>query len=337
MKKSGHSIWWFAFGYFACYAPYSALTKAISDGMIPGLSLRVFGFELLPVTAVASLVGMLLSITVMDWWKYAGRRRIFGRSVPWPGRWTFLSGLCTAAIIPTTTLAYTFGGVSIVFMMLLMRGGVLAIAPMVDLISNRRVRWYSWVALCLAISALFVGFSGRSCVISAIALVDVAIYLAAYFVRLRFMSRLAKSDDLHARTRYFVEEQMIATPAFVLMLVIMAGLGFAGVDGNPAAVLRGFALFADAKITVVAIVIGLFSQGTGMFGGLILLDRRENTFCVPVNRASSVLAGVLATMVLWLVAGARAPSLSEMSGAMLIIAAIAVLSTGSLKLCRKKC
>ena len=24
------SIWWFAFGYFACYAPYSALTKYLS-------------------------------------------------------------------------------------------------------------------------------------------------------------------------------------------------------------------------------------------------------------------------------------------------------------------
>ena len=24
------SIWWFAFGYFACYAPYSALTKYLT-------------------------------------------------------------------------------------------------------------------------------------------------------------------------------------------------------------------------------------------------------------------------------------------------------------------
>ncbi len=36
---------------------------------------------------------------------------------------------------------------------------------------------------------------------------------------------------------------------------------------------------------------GVLSQGTGVFGGLILLDHRENTFCVPVNRASSVARG----------------------------------------------
>ena len=54
-------------------------------------------------------------------------------------------------------------------------------------------------------------------------------------------------------------------------------------------------------------MIGVLSQGTGIFGGLILLDRRENTFCVPVNRASSILAGVLASLSLAFFFGHRAP------------------------------
>ncbi len=45
-----------------------------------------------------------------------------------------LSGLGTAIIIGTTTLAFTFTGVSILFALLLMRGGVLIIAPTVDLL-----------------------------------------------------------------------------------------------------------------------------------------------------------------------------------------------------------
>jgi hypothetical protein len=63
-----------------------------------------------------------------------------------------------------------------------------------------------------------------------------------------------------------------------------------------------------------------------VFGGLILLDKRENTFCVPVNRASSMLAGLLASAFLTAVAGAPWLPISEVIGACLILAAIAVLA-----------
>ena len=46
------SIWWFAFGYFACYVPYSALTKGLSDGALGALP-RVAGLAILPVSNLA--------------------------------------------------------------------------------------------------------------------------------------------------------------------------------------------------------------------------------------------------------------------------------------------
>ncbi len=314
----GPSIWWFAFGYFAAYAPYSALTKYMTRYG------GVRGTELLPPTAMASLVGMFVFISVMRWWKHAGSRTVLGLRVPLPGRWTFLSGLCTAAIIPTTTLAYTFSGVSIVFMMLLMRGGVLVLAPVVDALSKRRVAWPSWVALGLSLGALVAAFSGRSSFeMTLTAVVDVSIYLAAYFVRLRFMSRLAKSDVEDARKKYFVEEQMVATPVLVLGLGLFALVGQGTFARDLAA---GFTTFFLSGMVPLAVLVGLLSQGTGIFGGLILLDRRENTFCVPVNRASSVLAGLVASLGLaWLV-GERIPAVTEWIGAGLVLAAIAVLS-----------
>jgi hypothetical protein len=48
--------------------------------------------------------------------------------------------------------------------------------------------------------------------LSLAALLDLALYLLAYFFRLRAMSRLAKSEDPAVSIRYFVEEQMVATP-----------------------------------------------------------------------------------------------------------------------------
>jgi len=332
-RSNQFAIWGYAFGYFACYAPYSALTKAISQGKLPGMSAGVSGFAVLPISTLASLVGMMVFISAMGWWKYARHRDVFGLSMPVPGRWTFLSGLCASAIIATTTLAYTFRGVSIVFMMLLMRGGVLVIAPLVDAISKRHVRWFSWIALALSLGALISALAeGSSYELTVVAIIDVVVYLASYFVRLRFMSNLAKSDDRAETIRYFVEEQMVATPAVVLFLGALALIG----QGDIMTEVRyGFTELAWSPITLALVGVGLLSQGTGVFGGLILLDRSENTFCVPVNRASSVLAGLVASWLLWATVGGRTLSTSEIVGASLVIAAIFVLALPSLLQRRK--
>lgn len=328
---AGLGIWGFAFGYFAAYVPYSALTKAVSGGHLEGYHVAVPGAELLPTTAVASLVAMFLSISALGWWKYANRQQFLSISLPFPGRWTFLSGLCTAGIIITTTLAYTFEGISIVFIMLLLRGGLLVLAPVVDWLSGRTVRWFSWVALGLSMGALLVGgFS--SVTLTMPARITVALYLLAYFIRLRFMSRLAKSSDPHARARYFVEEQMVATPATLVFLLVLALIG----QGDFMLDVRaGFTTFFERPLLLEGLLIGLFSQGTGIFGGLILLDARENSFCIPVNRASSILAGVVATYLLT-VLGLDPPDAAQLIGAALIVAAIGFLSLPPLLANRKK-
>jgi len=316
-------IWASALGYFVCYAPYSALTKALSDGTLPGVARPLGGFELLPVTTAASLLAMFTFLTSMGWWIHAGSRQAFGVRIPVPGRWTLLSGVCTAGVIGTTTLAYTFHGVSIVFMMLLMRGGLLVLAPLVDLAAKRRVRWFSWCALGLSLAALLVTAARPTTVaMTTVAVVDVAVYLACYIVRLRFMTRLAKSDDPSRAARYFVEEQMVATPFFLAVLVALAAIGHGPVMLE---VRRGFTDVWSSGGMPAALAVGVLSQGTGVFGGLILLDARENTFCVPVNRASSVLAGVVASLALVHLAGAPPLPRAEIAGAGLIVAAIAVL------------
>ena len=323
--RAAPSIWWFAFGYFACYAPYSALTKAVSKGLVPGMETGISGFTLLPCTVLFSLCGMMIFLTLMRWWKHATQHRIGGFTLPGPRGVTLASGLCTAVIIGTTTLAYTFSGVSIVFMMLLMRGGVLVLAPIVDAVSGRKSQWFSWAALALSIGALLVTFSERGgYAITVVAAVDVTAYLAGYFFRLRIMSKNAKSDDPKANIRYFVEEQMVATPAVMVALALVALIG----QGEVMLEVRaGFTTFPlDGGVIHLAMIIGLLSQGTGICGGLILLDKRENTFSVPVNRCSSILAGVVAAWLLTLFLGNDPPSAHKMAGAGLIVCAILFLS-----------
>lgn len=326
----GPSIWWWAFGYFAAYAPYSALTKALSDGQ---LGAKVPGNRILPVSTTASFLAMAVFVFATGWWRVATRRRMGSFEVPFPTRWTALSGLCGATILTTTTLAYTIEGVSIVFMMLLMRGGVLAMAPLVDSLSGRKVRWYSWVALALTLASLAVATLGRvELKFSGFAILNVSLYLLAYFIRLRFMSHLAKSDAPDVTKRYFVEEQLVSTPAALVVLAAFALIGTPSFEDFR----RGFTELPWSPQVGWAVLIGVLSQGTGIFGALVLLDKSENSFSVPVNRASSVLAGVLATLSMFALGLGKPLALQEGLGAALVVAAIIVLSLAPMLEAKKK-
>lgn len=326
-------MWWYAFGYFACYVPYSALTKWLSSAsttyphVVDGhVVAPLSGLELLPATVLASTLTMVATFSMLGFWRYPTQRRVGTLSLPWPTRFTFLSGLATALILLTTTLAYTFEGVSIPFVMLLMRGGVLLLAPIVDAMSKRKVRWFSWVALGLSALSLVdavVSRGGRH--VPWLCALDVLAYLGGYFLRLQLMSRLGKSDDPQVNRRYFAEEQMVATPIALALLAL-----FALVAPAPLAepLRHGFAgIVSDPRLRW-ALLAGVFSQGTGVFGGLVLLDARENTFCVPLNRAASILAGVAASMAMASMVGAHAPSGWELLGASLLVIAIFVLWLG---------
>ena len=148
-RRYGLEIWALGFGFYFFYTPYSGLTKALSGGLLTGAPVK--GTVLLPISAIATVIGMFSFITVMGWWKYAGRREFFGVQVPFPRRLTFFSGVCMATIMGTTTLAFTFGGLSIVLVLVLLRGGTLIIAPIVDHIVGRRVRWFSWTAMFVSL------------------------------------------------------------------------------------------------------------------------------------------------------------------------------------------
>lgn len=318
------SIWTLGFGYFIFYTPYSALTKAISNGLMSADAKPVPGAVILPVSVMATVVMMFAIITVAGWWRYAGRREFFGLSVPFPNRWTFLSGLCIATIIGTTTLAFSFSGISILFVLVLLRGGVLIIGPIVDASLNRSVRWFSWTAMAVSLLALLVALADVSNYkLTLFAVLDIAAYLLAYFFRLRFMTRLAKTDDKKVTLRYFVEEQIVATPILLIALAVLAAVGTGGVLMD---LRQGFTDVLRSDVAVPAIMVGLSYAALCVCTTLIFLDRRENTFCVPMHCGSSMLSGLVATGLLTMIYGQAAPSAAQFASAGLIVVALLFLS-----------
>ena len=323
-RRYGLGIWALGLGYYLFYTPYSGLTKALSNGLLTADGQPLSGTVLLPIVAITTMAGMLTFITTTGWWIYAGHREFFGVSVPFP-RWaTFFSGLCLAVIMGTTTLAFSFAGFSIVLVLVLLRGGILIIGPLVDAIVGRRVRWFSWAAMLMSLFAVMFALADvTSYKLTLVAVIDIAAYLAAYFFKLQIMSNLAKCDDRTTTLRYFVEEQIVAAPLLVLVVITMAFIG-------TGPVMQGFRVglttFLASSGAIWAAAAGLCYAGLCICTTLIFLDRRENTFCIPLHCGSSMLAGFTATAYLAHFAGQSSPSPAQTTSAFLILIALGFLS-----------
>lgn len=113
---------WLTFGYFISYVPYAMLVKALASGVTPLSGKPVNGFELLPAAVLGQLLVMPVFVALSGWWRHMRRGGIGGRRIPVAGRETLASGFFASLIIGATTMNYTFSGVSILFMLLLMRG-----------------------------------------------------------------------------------------------------------------------------------------------------------------------------------------------------------------------
>jgi hypothetical protein len=315
-------IWALGLGYFLFYIPYSGLSKAVTSGLLTK-GIPVSAFELLPSMVVSTSLTMLLFITIMGWWKYALGSSTAGL-VPRINLQTFISGISFATIIITTTLAYSFGGVSIIFALILMRGGVLIMSPVIDRIFHRHVRWFSWTGLGLSLLAILIPFTRmHEFKLSLAVLLNLSAYLLGYALRLPCMTKMAKTGEKSVALGYFVQEQMVAMPTLALAPAVLAAIG----QGPIMEQLRfGFTHLFGSSYASVGWAIGLFYTGLGIFCTFIYLDRRENTFCIPMYACSSMLSGIVATWILTKWFHAPGSSNVQLAGAMLIMAALLVMS-----------
>jgi hypothetical protein len=325
MRKR-HSIEILTLLYLLAYIPYALIVRWLATIDYPPLGRPMSGLEILPATMLLSGVLTLLFATLSGWTKHAHHRTIAGVSLPCPTRWTLLSGIGTSLLLFTVPLSFTFQGVSIPFMQLLMRGDVLVIAPLVDLATGRRVAWYSWVALLLVGVGLALTISHRGGLhLPPLAIITVVLYALGYFVRLAVMTKVGKAGDSNTTKGYFVEEKLVAIPAAVATLAAISVAGI-GAQGNELSF--GFVqVWSSAHLAAILLLSGLLVV-ISIFSLLILLDPRENTYCVPLERSASILAGTAASYILAAMSLGKAPNSAELTGAVLLIAAIIILSVG---------
>ncbi|MCC7461230.1 MAG: hypothetical protein IT480_02075 [Gammaproteobacteria bacterium] len=309
--------------YFISYLPNVVALKLVTSRPHAALGRALTGLETLPATLILNMLMTYVFIWISGWHRDAHGVMLGRTRVPVPTRYTFLSAIGTALVLFTVPLSFTFRDVSIPFMQLLMRGDILLVAPLVDLVFGRRVRWWSWAALVMVAVAIMVVVRQRGgFALPPLAVLTVLLYVAGYFIRLAVMTRVSKSGDPESVRRYFVEEKIAALPLAVVALALLAASGFGSQAGelewgfvsvwlDP---VMGWLGFLALTLTII-----------GVFAAMILLDARENSYCVPLERSSSLLAGLAGAYLLYWIWDLPAPENSELLGACILILAIALL------------
>ena len=321
---------WLALGYFLAYIPFALLAKALSAGLLPGMDDEVGGLELLPMASVGVLIGTAIYLGANGWWRYIGVREVGGRRRRLPSRQMMIAGAFMAVIIATTIINYTFAGVSILFMILMMRAGTLILSPIVDTVRHRRIHAYSWAAVALSLIAVVIALTGVDAyTLTFGAVLSLLAYLGGYAGRFELMSRVAKTGDTQVDRRYFAEEQISSA---AIMFAVIAVLAAVGAGSELGALRDGFSPgFVFSGSGGLALLIGIFYSMLYVFGTLIYLDPREYSWAVPVNRCSSVLSVFVASYALAWLFDIEPPVTPVLVATAFVLAAIAALSYPQLR------
>jgi drug/metabolite transporter (DMT)-like permease len=310
--------------YLLLYLPNVMITRWVSTTPHEGLGRPLTGLETLPVSLITSLVLTYIFIWWSGWHRDANAVQVVGRRFPVPTKLTMLSGVGTAFVLFTVPLSFTIPNVSIPFMQLLMRGDILVIAPLVDLAFGRKVHWWSWAALVMVLAALAITLWDRGGFnLPPLAILTVVLYTFGYFLRLFVMNRISKTGDEAGIRRYFVEEKVIALP---LSVAILAAISASGIGGQSGELAWGFVAAWTDPVVLPLLLIGVTLTMISVVAIIILLAPQENAYCVPLERAASLLAGVAGTVLLALFWNGEMPRNAELWGAAILIAAIALLS-----------
>ena len=310
--------------YLLLYLPNVMITRWVSTTPHAGLGRPLTGLETLPVSLITSLVLTYLFIWWSGWHRDANAVRLAGFRVPVPTRLTMLSGVGTAFVLFTVPLSFTIPDVSIPFMQLLMRGDILVIAPLVDLAFGRKVHWWSWAALVMVLVALAITLTDRGGFnLPPLAILTVVLYTFGYFLRLWVMNRISKTGDEAGIRRYFVEEKIIALP---LSVAVLAAISASGIGGQSGELAWGFLTAWSDPVLLPLLLIGVTLTMISVVAIIILLAPQENAYCVPLERAASLLAGVAGSVLLALFWGGDMPRSAELWGAAILIGAIVLLS-----------
>lgn len=311
---------------------------------------KMAGMTFLTYSTVGGTMICLGWVLAFRWYRLKSNRMISMAGFSFPSEFLYIipSGICTAVVIPTTTLMYSLKGVSVMVAMVLMRGSVIVISRIVDTlqirqgIMHKKIYFEENVGVAFALLAVgtkifwgvFFGFGNSFDFLhSRAAMTILFCYVSAYAFRIYIMNYFKNTRPKgvpYDNKGFFAVEQISAS---VVLVWVGAGLffGFLGAGGEQAelfkeALVSPHPAWMGAGFAGVAFgIVAFFSVFIFMFRG------RTATFAGLVNRLTSLVAGTTATLIFWVFYRGKFPTPQDWLSLVFILFAVGFMTVAERK------
>jgi hypothetical protein len=337
-------------GYFFFYVITGVTVKYFtgsSDAGFPGMNqVEYLIYSTIGGNAIALSVALGLR-----WYHLKSNKIISVLGLRFPQEFLYIipSGICTAVVIPTTTMMYLLP-ISVMVAMVIMRASIIIISRLVDEIQIRKgilkKSVYAeeniaviFALMAAAINLIWVAPGDFDFVHSIAAITILSSYIIVYAIRIYIMNYYkntrAKGVALD-NNGFFAIEQITATIAMVLAgYVLFNSTEWFNTANEQLIVFRrsisephpewGWGVLAGTAFGMVA----FFSVFIFMFKG------RTATFAGLVNRLTSLVAGTAATIVSFVLFGGKFPKMQDWLSLGFIFVAVYFLSHAEKKRTRE--
>jgi hypothetical protein len=306
--------------------------------------------EYLVYNTIGGTLLCLVIVLALRWYHLKSQNHIQCAGIKFPVEYLYIipSGVCTAVIIPTTTLMYLLLR-SVMVAMVVMRGSIIVMSRIIDAIQIRqgilkkKVYWAEEFGVVFAILAVSVQLflveetGGFDLLHSPAALFTLGSYLVAYFIRLYIMNyyKNTRGQGVPQDNKAFFAVEQIA--AFVTMLLCgLFLLCFLRGAGNSLMYQYQQSFSQPSNYWPWEIASG-FAYGMVAFFSvfLFMFKGRTATFAGIVNRLTSLVAGTSATLFLYFVFGFEFPKKADWISLVFILAAVGFLTQAEKKRTRE--
>ena len=331
----------FCTGYFILYV-ITGLTVKYFTG-----SLGMSDIQYLTYNTIGGSLIALVIVIAFKWYKLQANSYIsfIGFRIPSEYIYIIPSGICTAIVIPTTTLMYTLP-ISVMVAMVIMRGSIIVISRLIDAIQIRQgilkkhVYWEENAAVIFAIFAVVANLinlkpGSFDFVNSPAAMTILASYLTAYTIRIYIMNYYKNTRGKGVKQDnkgFFAVEQIAASITMLLICIFLyyspqllnwqaqQVMDFRNSLVMPHSLYQwaGIAGFAYGILAFFSVFIFMFKGRTATFAGL-------------VNRLTSLIAGTAATLIFALFLGGEYPGMEDWISLGFILVAVAFLTKAEKK------
>lgn len=334
-------------GYFLFYVLTGLFAKLFTEP-VHGRPAAMGAIAFLAYNTLGANLVCFIPAVCLGWWRLRSVRplRMLGREIPSELLYIIPSGVCTAVVIPTTTLMYTLP-ISVMVAMVIMRACVIVIGRVVDEVHirqgilHRKVYWEENAAVLFAVGAAGIELLGARAGFDFLhdraAVAILGSYLVAYAIRIYIMNYYKNTRPKGApldNRAFFAVEQIAATATLgaAVMLLWHSGSLLPVLAETPqvrdflAAVREPALRWGWAALSGISFgVVAFFSVFIFMFKG------RTATFTGLVNRLTSLVAGTTATLLGHVLLGSRWPSLQNWISLGFVLVAVGFLTLAERK------